>query len=498
MAEAASVLYSFFTTTTLLWLFIGVGVGLIIGLLPGLGTIPVYGILIPFTLHLNVLETIALMLGIKGVTDTSGPITSVLFGIPGQSGAQATVLDGYPMSQKGEADRALGAAYMASLLGGCIGAVVLALSIPFLRAIMMIFGLPEFFALSVVGIVLVSIVSSGSMVKGLMAGCAGALLGLVGQNPQTATIRWDFGQLFLLDGLPRVAIFVGMFGIPELIDLFVKGTSVSDVPFFPSFKKTYEGMMDCFRNWGLLFFGTIMGLFLGAIPGLGGGRISWICYGLARAFAKGAAETFGKGDVRGVIVPEAANNSEEPGMVIPTMAFGIPGSPTMAMFLVALSLHGIQPGRTLFLEHFDVVLTIVYVLFVANIIGAATCLLFTKQLSKLTSVKADVLVPMLLVLIVLAAYQSDVGDLVVLFSSGFMGWLMTRFRWPRAPLVLALVMAPMTEQYYVLTALRYETLEWLARPIVIVFLVLAILIILSGIKQLREWIEKVCGRLVPR
>jgi TctA family transporter len=309
----------------LLFLFMGVLMGLLLGAIPGLGGLVGLAILLPFTFDMDPAMAFAIMLGLLSITSTSDTIPSVLFGVPGTAASQATILDGHPMAKKGEAGRALGAAYMASLIGGLFGAIVLAIMIPVIRPIVMSFGAPEFFMMGMLGISMVAVLSGGAPIKGLVAGAVGLLAGMVGMDPQSGTHRWVFGELYLLDGLPLVPVSLGLFALPEIADLVIRGTRIADVP-STAMKGVMTGVRDAFRNWILVIRCSALGVWIGAIPGLGSAVVDWFAYGHAMQSEKGAAESFGKGDVRGVIAPESANNAKEGGALVPTIAFGVPGS----------------------------------------------------------------------------------------------------------------------------------------------------------------------------
>ncbi len=338
MLEAATVAFeNLLVPTRLGYLFIGVLMGLALGAIPGLGGLVGLAILLPFTFDMDSFEAFAIMIGLISVTSTSDTIPSVLFGVPGTSASQATILDGHPMAKKGEAGRAFGGAYMASLLGGVFGSLILALSIPVLRPIVLAFGSPEFFMLGLLGISMVAVLSGTAPVKGLVAGAIGLCVGMVGMDPQTGVLRWVFGQLYLWDGVPLVPVALGVFAIPEIVDLTIRGTRIADVP-KERLKGVMSGIRDTFRNWFLVLRCGVVGVFVGAIPGLGASVVDWFAYGHAIQTEKGANETFGTGDVRGVLAPEAANNAKEGGALIPTIAFGVPGSASMALLLGAMTI----------------------------------------------------------------------------------------------------------------------------------------------------------------
>ncbi len=470
----------------LVFLLFGVLMGLSLGAMPGLGGLVGLAILLPFTFEMDPFMAFALMIGLLSVTSTSDTIPSVLFAVPGTVASQATIMDGHPMAKKGEAGRAFGAAYTASMLGGIFGGLVLAVLIPVLRPMVLAFGSAEFFMLGVLGISMVAILSGRAPIKGLIAGAIGLLVGMVGMDPQTGVMRWVFGQIYLWDGVPLVPVALGIFAIPEIVDLFIKGTRIADVP-KDALKSVGTGIRDSLRHWFLVIRCSAIGVLVGFIPGLGAPVVDWFAYGHAAQTEKGARESFGKGDVRGVIAPESANNAKEAGALIPTIAFGVPGSASMALVLGAFLIQGLTPGPDMLTKHLDVTYTIVWSLVIANIFGTAICLLLTNQLAKLALIRIHFLVPPVIVIIFLAAFQASrsLGDLLSLLLFSALGWLMKRFAWPRPPLILGLVLSGILERnlYISVAALG---MSWLTRPIVILVGILAIASLVYGLWQPRR------------
>lgn len=465
MLDAASVaFFNLLDPMRMLFLLFGVLMGLALGAIPGLGGLVGLAILLPFTFDMDPYRAFALMIGLISVTSTSDTIPSVLFGVPGTSASQATILDGHPMAKKGEAGRAFGAAYMASLIGGLFGALVLAVSIPILRPIVLAFGSPEFFMMGLLGISMVAVLSGNAPVKGLIVGALGLCVGMIGMDPQTGVLRWVFGQLYLWDGLPLVPVALGIFAIPEMVDLAIKGTRIADVP-DEKLKGVTEGIRDALRHWFLVLRCALVGVWVGFTPGLGASVVDWFAYGHAVQTEKGAKETFGKGDVRGVIAPESANNAKEGGALIPTIAFGVPGSASMALLLGAMTIQGLTPGSAMLTKHLDVTYTMIWSLALSNIFGTLICLSLTNTLARIALVRINLLVPLVVVIVFLAAFQSTrhYGDLFSLLLFSLMGWFMKRFGWPRPPLVLGLVLSSIIENYLFISVSRYGA-GWIVRP----------------------------------
>jgi len=456
-------------------IMLGCVLGLFIGVIPGIGGLAGMALLLPFTYTMDPYTALAFLIGMWAVTPTADTIPSILIGVPGAAGSAATVMDGYPMARRGEAGRALGASYTASLIGGIFGAILLGLAIPILRPFMMAFGTPELLALCVLGLTLVAAVSQGNIMKGLVAACFGVIIASIGDEGQTGELRWTFGSLYLWEGVPLEALVLGLFAVPELVELGAARQSVALHRSESILRDQFRGVKDALQNIRLVFQSSWLGSILGSVPGLGGPAIDWIAYGSAAKSVKGGTETFGTGDVRGVIACEAANNSREGGALIPTLAFGIPASATMAILLGAFMMHGIQPGPKLLTEQLDVTYTIVWSLMIANIIGVLICFTFVSQLAKLALVPAGILVPTVLAIVFIGAYSAtrDIGDIIVLLIFSVIGWTMKRFGWARAPVLLGLVLGGLIEQYLFISISRYGS-EWLTRPGVVFILMIPV------------------------
>lgn len=476
LEQAMAALTVIFDPMRFLIILLGCVLGLFIGVIPGIGGLAGMALLLPFTYTMDPYTALAFLIGMWAVTPTADTIPSILIGVPGAAGSAATVMDGYPMARRGEAGRALGASYTASLIGGIFGALLLAVSIPILRPFMMAFGTPELLALCILGLSLVAAVSQGNMMKGLVAACFGVVIASVGDEAQTGELRWTFDSLYLWDGVPLEALVLGLFAVPELIELGAARQSVALHKSESIVRDQFRGVKDAIQNIRLVFQSSWLGAILGSVPGLGGPAIDWIAYGSAAKSVKGGTETFGTGDVRGVIACEAANNSREGGALIPTLAFGIPASATMAILLGAFMMHGIQPGPKLLTEQLDITYTIVWSLMIANIIGVLICFAFVSQLAKLALVPAGILVPTVLAIVFIGAYSAtrDIGDIVVLLIFSVIGWMMKRFGWARAPVLLGLVLGGLVEQYLFISTSRYGS-AWLQRPGVILILMIPVL-----------------------
>jgi TctA family transporter len=454
-------------------LVIGVLIGLAIGVLPGLSGIVGMAMLIPFTYNMDAPTAMALLLGMAAVITSSDFISAVLFGVPGHVGAAATVIDGHAMARKGEAGRAFGAGFAASLAGGLIGAVVLALSIPILRPVLLAIGSPELLAFTLFGLSMVATLSGRAPLKGLTAAGVGLMISMVGSRSESGALRWTFDTLYLYDGVPLVPAMLGLFAVPELCELAVARRKIAgDHAAGIDLSSQWDGVRDVGRHWWLVLRCGVLGTGLGAIPGIGSAVIDWIAYGYAQRTEKDA-ETFGSGDVRGVIAPESSNNAKEGGHLVPTIAFGVPAGASMAILLGAFMMHGLAPGPEMLTKRLDVTYTIVWSLTLAHVIGAVICLFASPWLARVSAVRPEILLPIVLSLVTVAAYEGshDWGDLYSLFIFGVAGWIMKRLGWPRPPLVVGLVIGAVFERYLYISTSLYG-IGWLARPAVVVILAL--------------------------
>jgi TctA family transporter len=461
----------------LMYLAAGCVMGLVLGIVPGIGGLAGTAMLLPFTFNMDPYTAFALLLGLGSTTATGDPIPAVLFGVPGGAASAATVLDGFPMAKKGEAGRALSAAYMSSLMGGVFGAFLMAISIPILRPVMLFLGSPELLAFSVLGISMVAVLSGNAPLRGLTAGCIGIMIAMIGTDPQSGTLRWTFNSLYLWDGLPLTPLLLGVFALPELCDLLIARTAIAtDTSMANIYKGQWQGVKDCFKHWWLILRCSWIGGGIGSIPGISASVVDWLAYGHALKTEKGAALTFGKGDVRGVIASESSNNAKEGGALVPTVAFGVPGSATMAILLGAFLIHGLVPGPDMLTKNLSITYAMVWSVALANILGAGLCYAFSPQFAKLATLRYTLILPAVLGIIYIGAFEASRqwGDLFTLLFFGLVGWTMKQFKWPRPPLILGVVLGDTIERYMFISIERYG-LTWMLRPVVVLLFALAIM-----------------------
>lgn len=466
------------------YLLLGVLIGMFFGAVPGLSGLVGLAILLPFTFGLGAAPAFAFLLGMYAVTTTADTLSSVLLGVPGTAASQATILDGYPLAIKGEAARALGAAYTVSMVGGVLGAVFLALSLPLVEPLILSFAEPEFFALALLGLTMVGALSGRSIYKGLASACVGLLLAMVGYAEFGGVPRFTANSNYLLDGLPLVPVVLGLFALPEMIELTRRGDAISRVADAGS--GLMEGVKDAMRHWWLGVRCTAIGVYIGMLPGLGGSIVDWVAYGHAVQSAKDKSQ-FGKGDIRGVIAPEAANNAMKGGALLPTIAFAIPGSASMAILLGAFQIQGLEPGPRMLTDNLDVTFSLVWTLAIANVLGAGLLLAWGKHVAKITFVPAFYIVPVVILFMFMGAWvgNSAVGDWISLLSFGLLGWLMKLGGWPRPPLVLGYILGKIMENGLQIS-IQTNGWEMFSRPIVLGIFALIAITLVSAVMRHRS------------
>jgi putative tricarboxylic transport membrane protein len=480
-------------------MLIGVAIGFVVGILPGLGGPTTLALMLPFVLRMTPVEAFAFLLGMLAVTNTTGDITSILFGIPGEPTSAATIVDGHAMARQGEAGRALGAAMMSSLVGALFGALVLGLTIPIVRPVVLAFGSPEFFMLAVLGITFVAALSGEALLPGLVAGGLGLWLATIGLDPISGTQRYTFGQLFLWDGVGLVPITIGFYAIPELVEIAVQRSSIAQVD-VSRVGGVWEGVRDTLRHWLLVLRCSAIGTFVSVIPGLGAATTQWMAYAHAVQSSPDRGR-FGKGAVEGVLGPGAANNSTLGGSLVTMVAFGVPASVSTAVLMGAFFIQGLVPGPTMLVPapkgHLAVTLAMVWTIVIANVITVAICLAFMGQLARVTRIRGTLLVPLILTLIYVGAFaeKNVFQDLGVVLVFGALGLAMARLGWPRPPLLLGLVLGPLAENRLFLSTDNYGA-AWLFRPGVLLMLGLVVVGVLVSIvkgRARRPW-TAVTGR----
>ena len=466
-----------FTPEHFLFLSIGTFLGLTIGLLPGLGGTAMMALLLPFVFGKDPGPVLAMMIGLLAVNNTADTFPAVLMGIPGSSSSQATILDGFPMAKRGEAARALGAAFSASLIGGLFGALVLTLAVQFARPIILGIGFGEMLMLIILALTMIGMMTGASPLKGLATCAFGLLLGSVGTSRATGEYRFEFDSIYLSDGISVVIVGLAMFAIPEIVEILRTRVRIASTQKLGA--GTMRGFFETLKHFGLVLRCSSIGTMLGALPGMGGPIITWIAYGHMVQTTKDR-DNLGKGDIRGVIAPESANNSDNGGQLIPTLMFGIPGSASMALFLGALILMGIEPGVGMMTRDLDLTFVIVWSLALANVLGAGICLILAKPIARLTLVPFALLAPFMIGIIYFAAYQVTRvwPDLITLFVLGVLGVYMKRFGWSPPALLIGFVLSPRLEVvlYQSIQVYGYSFLERTGVQIILALIVLSVFV----------------------
>ena len=396
------------------------------------------------------LDAMYLAGGVMGATSFGGSITAILLNTPGTAPNAATTFDGYPLAQQGRAGEAIGASATASAMGGLIGLVTLMLFIPLAKEIVLLFGPVEFLLLTILGLVAIAVSSRGKLLRGLIAGGFGLIFAFVGVDTVSGHTRFTLETDYLWDGIPLVPTLTGLFAISQMIELSLKGGSVvTERVNIGNLTGLWQGVVAVFKHWTVLLRGSLIGTIIGAIPGLGGTVASFIAY-TSTVQSSRDPSSFGKGNIIGVIAPESANNAKDGGSLVPTVAFGIPGSAETAVFLGILVLHGIDPGPTLLLENEREVYGLIIALTLSAVGASLIGLLTARWLVKITFVNVNILVPLVVTISLTGVYvlEGKPGDVILALVMGIVGYLMIRFDYPRLTLVIALVLGETAERSF--------------------------------------------------
>lgn len=471
-------------------------VGTVIGVLPGLSGTTGAALVLPFTLTMDPISAVVVLATIYGSSTFAGCITAILINTPGTSASATTCLDGYPLARRGEAGRAIGIATLSSSVGGVISVLFLLFAAPLLAGIAYEFGPPEYFALTVFGLSMLATIGGGSAVKSLIAGSIGVLIATVGVHMATGIERYTFSSDALYDGIGFVPVMIGLFGIAEFLrqstELDLKreiiGMSATRLPSWADLRRIRNTVL---RSTGI-------GTFIGVLPAEGATIASMISYNEARRTSKNKEE-FGNGAIEGVAASEAANNAAVGGSLVPTLALGIPGSPTAAIILAGLLAQGVQPGPTLFTEQTNLLSALFAALLLGNVLFIAVGLGGAKLYARITQVPVPILWPLVFLFSVIGAYaiRQSVFDVYVTLAFGLIGFLMQRYDFSVVSLAIGLVLGAMVEQRLGQSVAMYNGEWWLmfTRPIALVFFALTLLTLagplvssrLKGRRQARRY-----------
>ena len=478
LSEAIGIVFSW---PTIGWVLVGLSLGIIAGALPGVGSALGMAIILPLTLPLDPADAIILLVSMYSGAMYGGSIAAILVNVPGTGAAAATTLDGYPMSKKGRAIEALSISASSSAFAGFLAVATLILLSPVLIELVLLFGTPEYFLMAVAGLAMITIVAQGSIVKGVVAGAFGLMLTSIGIAPNAPVQRYTFGNIALFDGISFIAALIGMFAIAEMIKLAAQHGGIADEGIDFSGSVT-EGVQTTIEHPKTVIKSGYIGMIIGAIPGAGATVSNFIAYGEAMR-SSNRAEKFGEGESLGVISSEASNNGTIGGSLIPTFAFGIPGSGSTAVLLGGLLMHGLRPGP----ELFNAELTTTYAALVALLVGNLFILLvgvfLVTRLGVLTQINTHVIIPVIVVLSIVGSYTININwiDVVTVILLGIIGYFMVQYNYSVIAFVLGVVLGPIAEENLVrsLQLSDGSYMIFLTRPIS-ALLVLFTLIVLFG------------------
>ena len=482
--HALSALDALFEPTRLLALFGGMIVGMIFGMLPGLGGVAAVSILLPFIYYLDAYSGLAMLLGAVSVVYTSDTITSVLLGAPGSPASAPTAIEGHALAKQGQAARALGVGFLASMVGGLVGSLVLLFAIPVAGPIVLMLSTPELFMFALVGLFFASSMIGKDLAKGLAAACLGLLLGVVGPAQAAADFRFTFGQVYLLDGFSLTIVALGLFGVAEVISMLATGGGISQSRI--EVASWRDGFHDFWLNRWLVLRASLIGVLGGFVPAVGASASTWVAYGHAIRSTKDRSK-FGKGEIRGIAASEGANNATVISDLVPTLLFSVPGGPAAAIFLGALFSFGYYPGPRMITQSPDLMFLIVWSVALTSVVGALICFAITPALARLTRIPFAIIAAPLVLIMVVGAYQSTstIGDIFMLFALGGLGWLMKHGGWPRAPALVGFVLSGPMEQYFWLTN-QIHGWSWLMRPgVLVIGSIIVIPLLLSAYRWYR-------------
>jgi putative tricarboxylic transport membrane protein len=465
------------TPTHLAMCFAGVLLGQMVGVLPGIGPSAAIALLLPLTYGSGPTAAIIMFAGIYYGAQYGGTLTSVLVSVPGESSTVMTSIDGYQMAVQGRAGTALGIAAIGSFIAGTLGTLGLMLLAPPLARAALAFGPPEYFALVVLGLTALAAVGS-SLSKGLATGVAGLLFGTIGIDPQTGVSRFDFGQVWLLDGIEFIVLTVALFGVGEVLASCTSGT----VRPILHVKSVLPTRADWRSSRLPILRGSGIGFLVGVLPATGATIASFVAYIVEKKLARDPSR-FGRGAIEGVAAPEASNNAAAAGAMVPMLSLGVPGSGTTAVILGALIMFGLRPGPEMFDKNSELVWAVIASMYIGNVILLVMNLPLAGVFARLLKIPYSWLYPPILALCVAGVFSqaNSLEDCWLLIGFGVLGWLMKRYDWPAAPMVLGLVLGPLfeTSLRQSLTLSHGSSLIFLSRPISGILLGAALAMVLA-------------------
>jgi putative tricarboxylic transport membrane protein len=471
----------------LMYCFFGVLIGTLVGVLPGLGPPAAIAMLLPSTFHATPVSAIIMLAGIYYGAMYGGSTTSILVNIPGEAASVVTCLDGYQMARKGRAGPALGIAAFGSFIAGTFAVIALTFLGPLLANLAFQFGPQEYFSMMIVGLTVLTYLSGSSMIKSLMMAAVGLILGGIGMDGISGKYRFTYGLQVLADGVGLVPVVMGLFGISEV--LLNLETKIDRDVFVTRLKNLFPTLKDWADSIWAIIRGTVLGFFLGIIPGGGAVVASFASYAIEKKVSK-HPEEFGKGAIQGVAGPESANNSAAGGAFIPLLTLGIPANAVMAILLGALMIHGLQPGPLLMSKAPDVFWGVIVSMYIGNAMLLVLNLPLIPLWVMVLKVPYYLLYPLIILFCLIGAYSigNNAGDVIVMLIFGIVGYIMKKFRYEGAPLVLALVLGPMLEESFrqSLISSRGDFSTFITRPISLGFLIVAVLLLIIPIVTQRK------------
>ncbi len=440
----------FLSPVFLLLMMAGIILGLVVGIIPAIGGMVAVALLLPFVFKMTPEQGLPFLIALTSVTFTSGSITAILLNIPGTAPNAATLIDGFPMNQKGEGGRAIGAALMASGMGGMLSAFLALAMVPLVIPMIMGIGTGDMVFIILIGLSFIGVLGGRSMIKGLISGGLGLMISFIGYQAKSGLERFTLGSLYLYDGISLIPLALGLFALPEMVSLAVRGGSLAKMEAkLQGIAEVWEGAKDVFRHWGLWLRSSVIGYIIGVIPGVGSDVATFVCYGQAKQTSK-HPELFGTGIVEGVIARESANNGKEGGALLTTLALGIPGSAIMALILGAMRMMGIIPGPTMLLDYLPLSLSLLLVIIAANLIGAAICFPIAPRLARIAFIPSAILVPLVTVIVFVGsfAYTEFYNNIIVTLVFGALGLAMRRFDYSRPAIILGFILGFLFERNF--------------------------------------------------
>ena len=445
----------FFYSASMWWVIIpAVLIGILMGAIPGFAAHNTIIMLLPLTLAVDVDIALTFMVALYCASHLGGGIPAILLNIPGTGGAAATTLDGYPMSQQGRASKALALSFVASIMAGLITSAVTLFMMQYLSQVGFYIRSVEMVVIMLFGLALIAAIAAQDMIKGLIAGALGLMLGAMGADHIYATPRGTFGILELFDGVPLVPALIGLFAISEALIMLEKRTiaPAASSRQMPSWGETIREIVSAFKHWFLIIWTSLLGLVIGVMPGAGASIAAFVAYQQARSYSR-TPEKFGTGHEQGVVAPEAANNGVTTGTLVPLLAIGVPGGSTAAVMMVVLQFHGVPFGPRLFVQDPILAYGVIMSMFVAYIFMLVTLFPLTRYLSRITVVANYYMAPMIVAFTLVGAFvpRNFMADLTIAVVFGIIGYVARKTGYNVAAILIGVILGPLLERSFLLS-----------------------------------------------